>query len=756
VLEDHRAVVGTAGPVADRQQSLAELLDREILPCLERPGRLLGPFDLPSATVTGKTKLALVWPSIAEGAHAPAALRPLLVGLPNPRPFSLSLGSVPSPNLLAALRDHAQPAFGCPDWTPLAEADLWIVWLDHPLQLTGLLSVLDASGLPLRAMDREGHPRVVVAGPAADRVTALARVYADAVVTGSRTLDAKAWTALANAAAGDSNWSDSLQILGDVAGPLTAPPTPASMLVPEPSGVKPMRGFPELYPGFGVLPGFLHRVPWREHGRVDAFTDHLVVGSGSHALRQRLGLVDTAKLVRAIERSLERETASLCLHFVLGLDGETEADRLAIADFVKVAVAAAPRGARQIVVCLHELVGGGDAAVRATDFEPSRGERARRVVDRMESRRLRVEVAPPGLALMESLLGEGEKRGPLLELVYRAGARHSSAVATTSITVWRTALERLDGATDDSTTPSEQGSDAAGTGLPHALSVDAPASISPSAPRSRGRHQQRTRADRWTRWQALVPRQFDYRIEYSKRGRLRFLGPSELSELLLGACERAQIPVATTGVVQPRPKVSYGPSLTAGISGDREYIDLALERKVDDLGLRIRSELPEQLRLRAVQFMPRCSPSMQLSRVALAEYEAEVGAGFYEQVASREQDIARVRQWSRRIEEGLPPESTASDDPIHQLCAICWNPVSDEEARLEFTLDLRSEGVRCKPREVLSRALAGLSVDPRLVPMRRRRLLVVDDSSGRAQLRTPLEQVVLARRQQRARERTWA
>jgi radical SAM-linked protein len=253
-----------------------------------------------------------------------------------------------------------------------------------------------------------------------------------------------------------------------------------------------------------------------------------------------------------------------------------------------------------------------------------------------------------------------------------------------------------------------------------------------------------------------VPRQFDYRIEYSKRGRLRFLGSSELSELILGACERARIPVATTGVVQPRLKVGYGPSLTAGISGDREYIDLALDRKVEDLGLRIRSELPEQLRLRTVQFMPRCSPSMQLSRVALAEYEAEVVAGFHEQIAAREQDIARVRQWSHRIEEGLPPESTAPDDPIHQLCAIRWNPVSDEEARLEFTLDLRNEGVRCKPREVLSRALAGLSVDPRLVPMRRRRLLVVDDSSGRAQLRTPLEQVVLARRQQRARERTWA
>ena len=98
VSEDHRGVVGTAGPLADRQQSLAELLDREVLPCLERPGRLLGPFDLPSATVTGTTEVALVWPSIAEGAHAPAALRPHFVGLPNPRVFSLTLGSVPSPN----------------------------------------------------------------------------------------------------------------------------------------------------------------------------------------------------------------------------------------------------------------------------------------------------------------------------------------------------------------------------------------------------------------------------------------------------------------------------------------------------------------------------------------------------------------------------------------------------------------------------------------------------------------------------------
>ena len=254
-----------------------------------------------------------------------------------------------------------------------------------------------------------------------------------------------------------------------------------------------------------------------------------------------------------------------------------------------------------------------------------------------------------------------------------------------------------------------------------------------------------------------MPRHFDYRIEYAKRGRLRFLGPTELSELLLGACERASIPICTTGVVQPRPRVGFGPSLPAGVAGDREYIDLSLRQKTEDLQVRLGTELPEELRLLAVEFMPRCGPSMQLSRIVLAEYEAELVDGIHPDPAQREADEARVRRWSRRIEEGLPPVGSDSDDPLQQLHRIQWksNP-SEGSSRLEFTLDLRTDSARCKPREVVSRALAGSSIDPRLIPLRRRRLLVADDSSGRARLRTPLEQARLARHRQRSLERMCA
>jgi radical SAM-linked protein len=754
VFEDHRGVVGTTGPVADRQQSLAELLDREILPCLERPGRLLGPFDLPSATVTGTTEVALVWPSIAEGAHAPAALRPHFVGLPNPRVFSLTLGSVPSPNLRAALRQRGLPAFGRPDWVPLIEVDLWIVWLTSPLQLTGLLTLLDSCALEIRAAARGARPRIVVAGPAVERVRNLARVYADAVWVRTSSLDEQAWLALGEAARIDGDWTAPLRPLGDIHGPLEADhPVRQEAEPQEEQRVAERRDF-NARPDLAVTREFLDRGPWKEPGRAEAFTDHIVIGAGSARLRGRHGLPPTADLLDRIERSLGAETASLALHFVLGLPGETEADRLAIADFIDFVVTAAPRGPRQVSVRLHALVGESVRPVGAAEFNAERAGRVNRIIQRTSIRRLRVDAAPPELAEIESLLGLGPQSSGPLEFVWGVGGRVAEDESATSWAAWHRSLGgSLDEAGDDA--PSG-GTKPAPTGLPSRLRVVAPASVSPSASRTRLPKSRRTRSGRWTRWQALVPSHFDYRIEFAKQGRLRFLGPNELSDLLLGACERAGIPICTTGVVQPRPRVGFGPALPAGIAGDCEYIDISLERKAEDLESQLRNELPEEIQVRAVVFMPRCTSSMQLSRIAQAEYEAVLEPGCHAEPASRLEDEARVRQWKHRIEEGLPPEAGAEGDPIAQLRRIHWRNDAEGAARLEFTLDLRTSGARCKPRDVIARALPQLSVDPRLIPMRRRRLFVEDDDAGRTRLCTPLEQARRAQRRQRVLERMCA
>jgi radical SAM-linked protein len=758
VYQDHRGVVGTAGPVADRQRSLAELLDREILPCLERPGRLLGPFDLPSATVDGSTRLAIVWPSIAEGAHVPAALRPLLVGLPEPRHFALNLGSVPSPNLRAALREHGQPAFGRPDWCPLSDEHLWLVCLDHPLQLTGLLTLLDASRIGLRALERESGPRIVMVGPACEAVVGLCRVYADAVLPGLRDFGPRTWEILEQAAAAGPDASAQLATLGTVYGPVGAPATEPD----DPGAVPAVReghpgGGPSVRPDLCVPPAFLHREDWQEAGRAAAYVDHVVVGAASSSLRERHGLRPTDELVAAIEHSLSQEAASLCLHFVVGLEGETEADRIAVAEFVNQVVAVAPRGVRQVSATLHDLVEPADSLPTVEDFTGELVGRIERIRQRIRPRRVRLNLPAPGLALVERILGDGPEQAAVLEAAWAAGADHSESEACLDPGIWQRSLARargLEPPAPDSSTSSE--TEPAHTGLPTAMRVVAPLSVSPDAPRTRAPRGRRVRPDRWTRWRAMAPQRFDYRIEYAKQGRLRFLGPAELGELLLGACERAQIPVCTTGVVQPRPRIGYGPALGAGITGDHEVLDLSLERKVPDLTSRLESVLPEGIRLLAVEFMPRCSPSMQLSRIAYADYEAAIDASVHRDSADRDADRARVRHWNSRIGEGLPPAGEDPADPIRQLCAIHWEESPGNEARIGFRLDLRAEGARCKPREVLARVLTGSSVDPRLIPLRRLGLLVVDDSSGRARLRTPLEQVLLARCRQRASERAWA
>jgi hypothetical protein len=678
VSEDHRGVVGTAGPLADRQQSLAELLDREVLPCLERPGRLLGPFDLPSATVTGKTKMALVWPSIAEGAHLPTALRPLFVGLPTPRSFSLSLGSVPSPNLRAALRTRELPLFGRPDWSSLDDVDLWVVWIDHPLQLTGLLTVLDACGLALRALDRQGGPRVVAAGPGAGRIQELLRVYVDAVWTRSESLDESAWHALAEAAEAAEDWRAPLEVLSPLLDPFSAPVTSEVDEVDPGSLARPPRRDLKYRPDLVVGPGFLRRSSWREHGRADAFTDHIVVGAGSEALRAACGLRSTDELLAEIERSLGLETASLAVHFVIGLDGETEADRLAIAEFANFLVDAAPRGARQVSLILHELLG----AEPESALAEAAADRVSRILGQIRAKRMRVDAPLPCLSAIESVLAAGPHSARVLEHVWSVGGHEAEAPFTGDPAVWRNGLG-LDAGPSDLPTETVP----AATGLPRKLLVEAPASVSPVATRSRTSRSPKPRPSRWVRWQALVPQHFDYRVEYSKLGHLRFLGPTELSELLLGACERASVPICTSGVVQPRPRVSFGPSLPAGVAGEREYIDFSLERKVDDLKARLTSELPEEIRLIAVEFMPRCGPFMQLSRIALAEYEAEFVAGIHSSAADRAADEARARQWNRRIEEGLSPAGDTPDDPLQQLLRIEWHSQPDESALLEFTLD---------------------------------------------------------------------
>ena len=222
---------------------------------------------------------------------------------------------------------------------------------------------------------------------------------------------------------------------------------------------------------------------------------------------------------------------------------------------------------------------------------------------------------------------------------------------------------------------------------------------------------------------------------------MRFLGHRELSDLILEACRGAQLPVATAGIVQPRPKVSFSPPLPVGIEGVRECVDLCLTRKEPHIQSKLNEFLPEGLWIRRVRFIPSAASRTTLGHVARAEYEVEL---------SEDQALDAVRE---RIHRGVEPQGEA-ETKEHQICTLSLDETGDTPT-VRFSLDLTVPQAKLRPQEVLSLLVGNLDIDIRTLPMRRTSILV-SRTEGDSPFCTPMEQVEYAYRQMRARAKLCA
>jgi radical SAM family uncharacterized protein/radical SAM-linked protein len=89
------------------------------------------------------------------------------------------------------------------------------------------------------------------------------------------------------------------------------------------------------------------------------------------------------------------------------------------------------------------------------------------------------------------------------------------------------------------------------------------------------------------------------RMEFSKTAKARYLSHLELTTAMVRAMRRADFPFQYSAGFHPSPKVSFGPALTVGTAGLKEYMDFELvppfdiDRGMDDLN----RSLPEGLRI---------------------------------------------------------------------------------------------------------------------------------------------------------------
>ncbi|MEJ2696894.1 MAG: TIGR03960 family B12-binding radical SAM protein [Candidatus Sulfobium sp.] len=88
------------------------------------------------------------------------------------------------------------------------------------------------------------------------------------------------------------------------------------------------------------------------------------------------------------------------------------------------------------------------------------------------------------------------------------------------------------------------------------------------------------------------------RMRFAKTGRTRYLSHLELTTALIRAMRRAEFPLKYSSGFHPSPRVSFGPALSVGVGGLKEYLDFEIFPPFDAASAlaNLNATLPEGLR----------------------------------------------------------------------------------------------------------------------------------------------------------------
>lgn len=84
------------------------------------------------------------------------------------------------------------------------------------------------------------------------------------------------------------------------------------------------------------------------------------------------------------------------------------------------------------------------------------------------------------------------------------------------------------------------------------------------------------------------------RVQYAKRGRLRFASHRDFARAFERALRRAQIPMAYSSGFSPHPRISYANAAPTGAATEAEYLEIALVERCEptDVQQRLDAALP--------------------------------------------------------------------------------------------------------------------------------------------------------------------
>jgi len=131
---------------------------------VEKPGRYVGGEHGRLAKKDAPLQTLIAFPDLYEIGMSNQALRIIYNRLNGISGVSCDRAFAPAPDFEKLLKDNGLPLYGLDTGISLKDLDLLLFTLGYELGFSGILSMLDVSGIPLRSEARGGDDPVVIAG----------------------------------------------------------------------------------------------------------------------------------------------------------------------------------------------------------------------------------------------------------------------------------------------------------------------------------------------------------------------------------------------------------------------------------------------------------------------------------------------------------------------------------------------------------------------------------------------------------------
>lgn len=187
-----------------------------------------------------------------------------------------------------------------------------------------------------------------------------------------------------------------------------------------------------------------------------------------------------------------------------------------------------------------------------------------------------------------------------------------------------------------------------------------------------------------------------YMVHYQKRDKMRFLGHLELLQIIFRALRRAHIPVNYSKGFNPSPKISFGPALAVGTESKAEFFIMDLYRPLEDLKescKRLNEALPPGLKVYDLTPSGKKTPqNLAISYTArLAEESGDVGDRIADFLAAKSFMVTKIRK-NKEKEIDIRP--------------LIGELSQGENGEIDLVLLLEATRPGIKPREALAAIFA--------------------------------------------------